>query len=120
MATISAYGCSAGNASTTGAGDGLGIGAGARGGTGLDAGTRRADEWISMAAEWVRLVSVAAGVSASATVLWAPRCARAAMDLAMYSSISLCRQVCPHRCLESGLSLCRDIHPLTRSSPPCS
>jgi len=45
---------------------------------------------------------------------------RTARVLAMNSSTSLWRQVCPHRCFIPGRSRLREFHPLTRSSPPCS
>ena len=66
----------------------------------------------------VRLVSVAGADSASASPT--ARLEREAIDFAMYSSTSLCRQVCPQRCFAPWRSLYREFHPLTRSSPACS
>lgn len=45
---------------------------------------------------------------------------RAAIERAMNSSRSLCRQVCPHRCLEPARSRLRELQPLTLSSPAVS
>src|SRR5580658_4706581 len=43
-----------------------------------------------------------------------------AIDFAMNSSTSLCRQVWPQRCFEPARRRRRKVHPLTRSSPACS
>jgi DNA ligase (NAD+) len=108
----------------------IGIRSGGRAGAvASGAGISRAEDSKSAssnAAFEVRLASVPAvcfktlsGVSLAASFA-AACCTRADKALAMKSSTSLCRQICPHRCFEPGRSRLREFHPLTRSSPSCS
>jgi len=101
----------------------VGASRGLAGKTGLGAVISRTDDSISLkAAVDVKLVSARAGCSK--TSLWASSLAdwgaRIVSALAIKSSTSLCRQVCPQRCFDPGRSLLRVLHPLIRSSPPWS
>jgi hypothetical protein len=90
-------------------------------GAGSGVAIRRADDSTSAnAASDVRLASVSATGCCTAISSAEPACTRTASVLAMNSSTSLCWQVCPHRCFMPGRSRLRELHPLTRNSPPCS
>ena len=100
--------------------------AGARSGSrlvvaGSGAGIKRAEDSTSAnAASDVRLASVSATECCATISSAEPACTRIVSVLAMNSSTSLCRQVCPHRCFMPGRCRLRELHPLRRSSPPCS
>jgi hypothetical protein len=90
-------------------------------GAGSGVAIRRADDSTSSnAASDVRLASVSTTGCSTALSSAEPACTRTAIVRAMNSSTSLCRQVWPHRCFMPGRSRLRELHPLTRNSPPCS